>query len=114
MDTGHHAYSRFEPAGVVVAIAPWNFPLMLETWKVAPALAWGNTVVLKPAEDTPTSAAILGRLTIEAGDRTACVTISIGIAEVVSGELTEALLRRAAQALYVAKHEGRNMSRLAA
>jgi len=51
----------------VVAIAPWNFPLMLETWKVAPALAWGNTVVLKPAEDTPTSAAILGRLAIEAG-----------------------------------------------
>lgn len=67
MDTGHHAYSRFEPAGVVVAIAPWNFPLMLETWKVAPALAWGNTVVLKPAEDTPASAAILGRLAIEAG-----------------------------------------------
>ena len=67
MHSGHHAYSRFEPAGVVVAIAPWNFPLMLETWKVAPALAWGNTVVLKPAEDTPTSAAILGRLAIEAG-----------------------------------------------
>ena len=72
MHSGHHAYSRFEPAGVVVAIAPWNFPLMLETWKVAPALAWGNTVVLKPAEDTPTSAAILpachrGGLAIEAG-----------------------------------------------
>ena len=67
MDTGHHAYTRFEPAGVVVAIAPWNFPLMLETWKVAPALAWGNTVVLKPAEDTPTSATILARLAIEAG-----------------------------------------------
>jgi aminomuconate-semialdehyde/2-hydroxymuconate-6-semialdehyde dehydrogenase len=67
MDSGHHAYSRFEPAGVVVAIAPWNFPLMLETWKVAPALAWGNTVFLKPAEDTPTSAAILGRLAIGAG-----------------------------------------------
>ncbi len=67
MDTGHHAYSRFEPAGVVAAIAPWNFPLMLETWKVAPALAWGNTVVLKPAEDTPASATILARLAIEAG-----------------------------------------------
>ena len=53
MDTGHHAYTRYEPAGVVAAIAPWNFPLMLESWKVAPALAWGNTVVLKPAEDTP-------------------------------------------------------------
>ena len=53
MDTGHHAYTRYEPAGVVAAIAPWNFPLMLESWKVAPALAWGNTVVLKPAEDSP-------------------------------------------------------------
>lgn len=67
MDTGHHAYTLFPPAGVVAAIAPWNFPLMLESWKVAPALAWGNTVVLKPAEDTPASAALLGRLALEAG-----------------------------------------------
>jgi len=67
MDTGHHAYTRFEPAGVVAAIAPWNFPLMLESWKVAPALAWGNTVVLKPAEDSPASATIMARLALEAG-----------------------------------------------
>ena len=67
MDTGHHAYTRYEPAGVVVAIAPWNFPLMLETWKIAPALAWGNTVVLKPAEDTPASATVLARLATEVG-----------------------------------------------
>ena len=67
MDTGHHAYTRFEPAGVVGAIAPWNFPLMMETWKVAPALAWGNTVVLKPAEDTPHSATLLARYALEAG-----------------------------------------------
>ncbi|WP_339155635.1 aldehyde dehydrogenase [Actinomadura luteofluorescens] len=67
MDSGHHAYTRFEPAGVVAAIAPWNFPLMLETWKIAPALAWGNTVVLKPAEQTPASAALLARLALEAG-----------------------------------------------
>jgi aminomuconate-semialdehyde/2-hydroxymuconate-6-semialdehyde dehydrogenase len=67
MDTGHHAYTRYEPAGVVAAIAPWNFPLMLESWKVAPALAWGNTVVLKPAEDTPASATIMARLALEAG-----------------------------------------------
>ncbi len=67
MDSGHHAYSLFPPAGVVVAIAPWNFPLMLESWKVAPALAWGNTVVLKPAEDTPASATMLARLGLEAG-----------------------------------------------
>jgi aminomuconate-semialdehyde/2-hydroxymuconate-6-semialdehyde dehydrogenase len=67
MDTGHHAYTRYEPAGVVAAVAPWNFPLMLESWKIAPALAWGNTVVLKPAEDTPASATILARLALEAG-----------------------------------------------
>jgi len=67
MDSGHHAYSRYEPAGVVAAIAPWNFPLMLASWKVAPALAWGNTVVLKPAEGSPTSAALLARLATEAG-----------------------------------------------
>ncbi len=66
-DFGHHAYSRYEPAGVVAAIAPWNFPLMLESWKVAPALAWGNTVVLKPAEDSPGSATIMARLATEAG-----------------------------------------------
>lgn len=67
MDSGHHVYTRYEPAGVVSAIAPWNFPLMMETWKLAPALAWGNTVVLKPAEDTPASASVLGRLALEAG-----------------------------------------------
>jgi aminomuconate-semialdehyde/2-hydroxymuconate-6-semialdehyde dehydrogenase len=66
-DTGHHAYARFEPAGVVAAIAPWNFPLMLESWKIAPALAWGNTVVLKPAEDSPASATVVARLATEAG-----------------------------------------------
>ena len=67
MDSGHHAYSTYGPAGVVVAISPWNFPLMLSTWKVAPALAWGNTVVLKPAEDTPASVTIWARLALEAG-----------------------------------------------
>ncbi|MBF6567884.1 MAG: aldehyde dehydrogenase [Candidatus Binataceae bacterium] len=66
-DTGHHMYTRYEPAGVVVAIAPWNFPLMLETWKIAPPLSWGNTVVLKPAEDTPSSASIMAKLALEAG-----------------------------------------------
>jgi len=78
MDSGHHSYTRFEAAGVVVAIAPWNFPLMLETWKIAPAMAWGNTVVLKPAEDTPTSATILARLALEAG-------IPAGVLNVVHG-----------------------------
>src|SRR4029078_11133084 len=67
MDTGHHAYSVFAPVGVVAAISPWHFALMLESWKIAPALAWGNTVVLKPAEDTPKSGTLLARLATEAG-----------------------------------------------
>ena len=50
--TGHHVYTRHEPVGVAAAISPWNFPLMLASWKVAPALAFGNTVVLKPAEQS--------------------------------------------------------------
>ena len=78
MDSGHHAYSVHGPAGVVVAIAPWNFPLMMSTWKVAPALAWGNTVVLKPAEDSPASATIWARLALEAG-------IPPGVLNVVHG-----------------------------
>ncbi|MDR0990826.1 MAG: aldehyde dehydrogenase family protein, partial [Propionibacteriaceae bacterium] len=67
MDSGHHAYSIYQPAGVVIAIAPWNFPLMMESWKVAPALAWGNTVVLKPSEFTPASAVLFAQLALEAG-----------------------------------------------
>lgn len=77
-DIGVHAYTRFEPAGVVAAIAPWNFPLMLESWKIAPALAWGNTVVLKPAEDSPASATVLARLAAEAG-------LPLGVLNVVHG-----------------------------
>ena len=60
-------YTRREPVGVVGAIVPWNFPLNLASWKVAPALACGNTVVLKPAEQTPLTALRLGELALEAG-----------------------------------------------
>ncbi len=65
--TGHHVYTRQEPVGVAAAISPWNFPLMQASWKVAPALAFGNTVVLKPAEQAPASCARLGLLALEAG-----------------------------------------------
>jgi aminomuconate-semialdehyde/2-hydroxymuconate-6-semialdehyde dehydrogenase len=61
------SYVLYPPAGVVVAISPWNFPAMQASWKIAPALAFGNTVVLKPAEQSPTSAARLGELALEAG-----------------------------------------------
>lgn len=67
MDSGHHSYSEYGPAGVVAAISPWNFPLMMATWKLAPAIAWGNTCIIKPSEDTPASVTMLGRLAIEAG-----------------------------------------------
>ncbi len=67
MDSGHHTYSEFGPAGVVAAISPWNFPLMMASWKIAPAIAWGNTCIIKPSEDTPASVTHLGRLAAEAG-----------------------------------------------
>lgn len=63
----HHAYTLRQPVGVVAAIVPWNFPLVLALWKIAPALAAGCTVVLKPAEDTPYSALRLAALIEEAG-----------------------------------------------
>jgi acyl-CoA reductase-like NAD-dependent aldehyde dehydrogenase len=60
-------YTLREPVGVVGCIVPWNFPLSLAAWKVAPALACGNAVVLKPAEETPLTALRLGALAAEAG-----------------------------------------------
>lgn len=68
-----------EPAGVVGAVVPWNFPLTLAGWKVAPALAAGCTVVLKPSESSPLSALLLGRLATEAG-------IPPGVLNVVTGD----------------------------
>lgn len=63
--SGFHTYTTHAPVGVVAAISPWNFPLMLATWKVAPALAFGNTVVLKPAEQSPATATLLAELAAE-------------------------------------------------
>ena len=60
-------YTLREPVGVVGAIIPWNFPMIMVGWKVAPALAAGNTVVLKPAAETPLSAIRIGELALEAG-----------------------------------------------
>ncbi|WP_428313417.1 aldehyde dehydrogenase family protein [Hydrocarboniphaga sp.] len=63
----HHCYTLREPVGVVGLIVPWNFPLVLAVWKIAPALAAGCTIVLKPAEQTPYSALRLAQLADEAG-----------------------------------------------
>jgi len=60
-------YTLREPLGVVACIVPWNFPLLLAVWKVAPALATGNTVILKPASQTPLTALALGQLAVDVG-----------------------------------------------
>jgi len=60
-------YILRQPLGVVACIAPWNYPLMIAAWKVAPALAVGNSVILKPAQQSPLSATLLARLFVEAG-----------------------------------------------
>jgi len=73
-----HAYTLREPIGVVGQITPWNFPLMMAGWKLAPALACGNTVVLKPAEQTPLSALYLADLMEAAG-------LPAGVANIITG-----------------------------
>ena len=67
IDGDYFCYTRHEAVGVVGQIIPWNFPLLMQAWKLAPALATGNTVVMKPAEQTPLSALRVGELIVEAG-----------------------------------------------
>jgi aminomuconate-semialdehyde/2-hydroxymuconate-6-semialdehyde dehydrogenase len=67
MDNGYVNYVLKQPVGVAVLITPWNIPLLLETWKLGPCLAFGNTAVLKPAETTPTGAWKLAHIAQEAG-----------------------------------------------
>lgn len=67
IDGPYQCYTRHEPVGVVGQIIPWNFPLLMQAWKWGPALAAGNTVVLKPAEQTPLTALRVGELAMEAG-----------------------------------------------
>ncbi|MEU0239966.1 aminobutyraldehyde dehydrogenase [Nocardiopsis sp. NPDC006198] len=62
---GHTSWIRREPVGVCVGITPWNYPLMMAVWKIGPALAAGNTVVLKPAETTPTTTVMLAEAAAE-------------------------------------------------
>ena len=63
----YFCYTRHEPVGVVGQIIPWNFPILMQCWKLAPALATGNTIVMKPAEQTPLTALRIGELIVEAG-----------------------------------------------
>jgi acyl-CoA reductase-like NAD-dependent aldehyde dehydrogenase len=78
-----------EPIGVVGLIVPWNFPLNIASWKLGPALACGNTVVLKPAELTPLSALRLGELVLEAGIPENVVNVVAGPGRVVGQRLVE-------------------------
>ena len=82
-------YTRREPLGVVGAIVPWNFPLNLASWKVAPALACGNTVVLKPAEETPLTALLLGELALEVGFPPGVLNVIPGRGRVTGQALVE-------------------------
>ena len=74
-----HCYTRKEPVGVCAQIIPWNFPLLMAAWKIAPALAAGCTIVLKPAEQTPLTALRLGELALEAG-------LPEGVLNVITGD----------------------------
>ncbi|AZG46664.1 aldehyde dehydrogenase family protein [Gordonia insulae] len=80
-----HAYTRREPLGVVAAIVPWNAPLMILGWKLAPALACGNTVIIKPAEDASLSILRLAELVTEAGFPPGTVNVLPGVGK-VAGE----------------------------
>jgi phenylacetaldehyde dehydrogenase len=82
-----HAFTLREPVGVVGQIIPWNFPLLMAAWKLGPALATGNCVVLKPAEQTPLSALRLGELLLEAGLPEGVVNIVTGFGETAGAAL---------------------------
>jgi phenylacetaldehyde dehydrogenase len=82
-----HAYTLREPVGVVGQIIPWNFPLLMAAWKIGPALATGNTVVLKPAEQTPLAALFLAEIMAEAGLPDGVVNVVTGFGETAGAAL---------------------------
>jgi hypothetical protein len=82
-----HSYTLREPVGVVGQIIPWNFPLLMAAWKLGPALTTGNTVVLKPAEQTPLTALKLAELIAEAGVPNGVVNVVTGFGETAGAAL---------------------------
>ncbi|MDQ3952977.1 MAG: aldehyde dehydrogenase family protein, partial [Actinomycetota bacterium] len=82
-------YALREPVGVCAGIIPWNYPLIMASWKLAPALACGNTCVLKPAEQSPLTALRLAQLCLEAGVPEGVVNVVTGFGEEVGGPLAE-------------------------
>ena len=93
--TGAINYSIREPHGVVGVISPWNLPLLLSTWKIAPAMACGNAVILKPSEETPSTATLLAEVMKEAGVPAGAFSVVHGFGPDSAGE-------------FVAKHPGVN------
>lgn len=85
----YHSYTLKEPLGVVAAIVPWNLPLCMAIKKLAPALATGNTIVVKPAEQTPLSIELLGDLMLEAGFPEGVFNFVTGYGETVGAALVE-------------------------
>ncbi|HEU4926690.1 MAG TPA: aldehyde dehydrogenase family protein [Vicinamibacterales bacterium] len=85
----HLTYTLREPVGVVAAIVPWNFPLLLAAWKIAPALACGNVVIVKPASQTPLTALALGELAMEAGFPPGVLNVVTGAGSIVGQALVE-------------------------
>jgi aminomuconate-semialdehyde/2-hydroxymuconate-6-semialdehyde dehydrogenase len=83
-------YALRKPLGVVAAIVPWNLPLLLLTWKLAPALACGNTVVAKPSEETPGSATVLAEILQEAGVPDGVYNVVHGFGKESAGEMLTA------------------------
>lgn len=81
MDGPFFSFTRQEPVGVVGSILPWNFPIMLLTWKLGPALAMGNTIIVKPAEQTPLTTLHVAQLVKEAGFPPGVVNIVPGYGE---------------------------------
>jgi len=83
----YFTYTRHEPVGVCAQIIPWNFPLLMQAWKLGPALATGCTVVMKPAEQTPLTALRVGELIVEAGFPEGVVNIVPGYGPTAGGAL---------------------------
>jgi len=80
-------YTRREPLGVVSIITPWNFPIAIPAWKIAPALAYGNTVVFKPAEDAPHTALLLVEVLVEAGLPSGVINFLTGDGALIGTEM---------------------------
>lgn len=87
--SGFFNYTLREPVGVCAQIIPWNYPMMMAAWKIAPALAAGNTIVLKPASLTPITALVLGDICLEAGVPDGVVNVVTGSGAVIGSYLVE-------------------------